>query len=132
MGERIADRISFIRGQNLGRFPHCNSLFIDAGVKVLVDPGSDYEALAPLVDQVEVVINTHYHVDHLRYNYLFRRARVWVHRLDAPGMSSLDGFAQALGIAEIYGPQGVERWKRQVLGEFNPVSYTHLTLPTKA
>lgn len=130
MEEPIGGKIHFIQGQDRGRFPSCNSLFIDAGVKLVVDPGSAPEALVPLADQVEVVINTHYHVDHLRYNYLFQRAQVWVHRLDASGMSSLDGFAHALGIAEIYGPQGVERWKRQVLGEFNPqAKYTPFNFP---
>lgn len=130
MRETDFGKIKVIHGRNGARFPHCNSLFIDDEVKVVVDPGSNYEALASLANKADAVINTHYHVDHLRYNYLFRRARIYIHRLDIPGMSSLDGFAKSLGIPEVYGPEGVERWKRQVLGEFNPLAkYTPFNLP---
>ena len=37
--------ITFIQGQNGGKYPFCNSLLIDDREKVVIDPGSDEKLL---------------------------------------------------------------------------------------
>src|SRR5450756_2237251 len=65
--------IVFIRGANKGRFPNAHCLFIDDEVPTVVDPASRPEELERLDREkgIRLVINSHYHVDHVRYNGLF-------------------------------------------------------------
>jgi len=38
-------KLTFIQGQNGGKYPFCNSLFIDDRERVVIDPGSDEKLL---------------------------------------------------------------------------------------
>jgi len=73
-------KIKWIQGQNKGRFPFCNSLLIQDSVKVVIDPGAGLELMKQVNDSVDVdlVINTHFHFDHIAYNYLFSRSKVYL------------------------------------------------------
>jgi len=33
-------RIKVVSGENGGRFPYCNALFIDDSIKTIIDPGA--------------------------------------------------------------------------------------------
>lgn len=111
-------RIEFIPGGNRGRYPFCNSLYIEDEVRVIVDPASDPERLRALAEEgrVEVVINTHYHEDHFTYNFLFPEARSWVPEADAPALESLDVLADSVGFS---GSPDEERWKEYYREFFN-------------
>ena len=111
-------KIEFIPGGNQGRYPSCNSLYIEDEVRVIVDPASDPERLRAIAEEgrVEIVINTHYHEDHFTYNFLFPEARSWVPEADAPALESLDVLADFVGFS---GSPHEERWKEYYREFFN-------------
>ncbi|MFZ3170435.1 MAG: hypothetical protein WA118_00375 [Carboxydocellales bacterium] len=53
----LTREIKLVIGESSARFPHANSLFIDDDVK---------------------------HIDHIKGNYQFHRAKFYAHELDAP------------------------------------------------
>lgn len=93
--------IVFIRGANNGRFPNAHCLFIDDEVPTVVDPASRPEELERLDREkdIRLVINSHHHVDHVRYNKLFPNAEFVAHEADVPAISSLEENARIVGIA---------------------------------
>ena len=73
--------------------------------KILVDTGAgengDYlfskikeHGVDP--DDIETVVNTHCHFDHIGGNYLFPNAEIAVHRLDAESMKNRDSLGTSL------------------------------------
>lgn len=69
------------------------TMVVSSGKKVIVDTGSPMElgrlqeALRDArvdPDAVEIVVNTHLHLDHIGGNGLFRNARFYAHRLEFP------------------------------------------------
>ena len=53
MKEKRFGRLVFIQGANEGRYPFCNSLFIDDVKKAIIDPGSDEASLRKLNREME-------------------------------------------------------------------------------
>lgn len=100
MNETRFGNIVFIPGRNSGRSPFCNSLFIDDKIKAVVDPASDKNFLIKIGENpgVDVIVNTHYHEDHIRYNYLFQKAKLWVPEFDAPCFKSVKNFFDYWGV----------------------------------
>jgi hydroxyacylglutathione hydrolase len=94
--------VVFVPGANSGRYPHCHSLYVDAGRKVLIDPASDLERLTELradpgVDEVWL---SHWHEDHFMYLGMFDDEHVRISRPDALPLQSLDGLFEAYGMNE--------------------------------
>ena len=104
--------IRVIQGEDGSRFPHCTSLFIDDDVKVLIDPGAGLKTLAALKQEtsIDLVINTHYHFDHISYNYLFDEARIIINEKEAPCYLDRKYLGSLLGMDEVYGPDWVDGW----------------------
>ncbi|PKL37178.1 MAG: MBL fold metallo-hydrolase [Spirochaetae bacterium HGW-Spirochaetae-1] len=94
--------IVFLPGLNKGRYPYCNSLFIDDTIKAVIDPACSRDVLLNIkkTKGVDVIINTHYHEDHFAFNYLFPEAELWVNELDAPCFKSLESLYE---FWDIYG-----------------------------
>ncbi len=93
--------IIFIEGEAGARFPDANSLFIDDEIPTMIDPATRAGDLERYDREkgVRLVIDTHYHVDHTRYNRLFPEAGIVAHTIDAPGIESLDEQARLVGMA---------------------------------
>ena len=104
--------IRVIPGEDRCRFPYCTSLFIDDEVKVLIDPGAGLKTLTTLKQEtsIDLVINTHYHFDHIAYNYLFDQARLLVNEKEAPCFRERKNLGALLGMDEVYGPDWVDGW----------------------
>lgn len=102
--------IVFIAGANDARFPDAHSIFVDDEVSTVIDPATRREDLECIEREhgVRLVINSHYHVDHVRYNNLFPNAEFAAHELDAPAIGSLDENARMAGIA---GMPWADMWK---------------------
>jgi ribonuclease/clavin/mitogillin len=82
----VGKGITFVEGERRGRFPFGNVLVLSSpgptgrltgglpgGPRVLVDTGAGDEILEAVTASgpVEIVINTHYHIDHIRGNGRF-------------------------------------------------------------
>lgn len=109
--------VLMIEGGDGGRFPHAHSLFVDDRIPAVIDPADRPEILEGIAKEREVgvVLNSHYHVDHVRYNHLFSDAKIMVHRLDAPCVESLDEMAGHVGVeCEPW----VDSWKRAMRERF--------------
>lgn len=112
MDEQTFGPLIFIPGENRGRYPYCNSLYIEeAGV--LIDPASDRERLIRLRDKkvVKMVWLSHWHEDHFMHLDLFDDLPLWISFLDAPPLGDLSTFLRW------YGFSGEER------GFWEPILY---------
>jgi glyoxylase-like metal-dependent hydrolase (beta-lactamase superfamily II) len=85
---QITKNIYLITGRNKGRFPFCNCIYIKDDVNVLIDSAAGKENLAPVIDKIDILINTHYHPDHIRGNGLFPKARILCHEADIPPLTN--------------------------------------------
>lgn len=74
-------RIGFIRG---GKYPHSHTVVVDDEKKAFIDASSDRDKLLALDSEreVETIITSHGHEDHMLYNALFPHAALFVHALD--------------------------------------------------
>ena len=115
MEQRRFGNMVFMPGNNNGKYPFCNSLFIDDDIKGMVDPACDQTGLAalPRTGPADLLINSHYHEDHFTFNHLFSDARLLVHNDDAPCFQSLDALLEAYGVL---GEEEAVFW-RQILTE---------------
>jgi len=87
-------------------------LIDDDDVKVLIDPGAGLKTLTRLKREasIDLVMNTHYHFDHIAYNYLFDQARIIINEHEAPCYRDKKHLGSLLGMEEVYGPAWVDGW----------------------
>jgi len=101
---KITDHINFIEAPNRGKFPYCHCLLIEDDQRALIDTSFGMENLQKLLKTpVDIIVNTHFHEDHIYNNNYFPEAQVWMHALDAPGARSMDTFMEYYGFAEFGG-----------------------------
>jgi len=114
--EKSHGHVKVITGENNGRFPHCNTILITDQVNAIIDPGASKKVLEKLHKKlrIDLVIDTHYHFDHIWFNYLFKDAEIHMNKYDSPCFKSLDALAERLGILEVYGIEGVKNWKKTI------------------
>jgi glyoxylase-like metal-dependent hydrolase (beta-lactamase superfamily II) len=113
---RLTEHVSVLVGADNGKYPSGNSLLVRGGGEaVIIDPSVDVVAAGGAPAQIDAVINSHSHEDHLPGNGLFTDARVHIHEDDLPGARSLDG------LMEVYGLSGQARddFSQMVIEEFN-------------
>jgi glyoxylase-like metal-dependent hydrolase (beta-lactamase superfamily II) len=93
--------VRFLPGENKGRYPYCNSLFVE-GAGILIDPASDRERLIRLRNEAEVkmVWLSHWHEDHFMHLDLFDDLPLWISPLDAPPLADLETFLTWYGFSE--------------------------------
>jgi glyoxylase-like metal-dependent hydrolase (beta-lactamase superfamily II) len=74
------------------------SLVVSADKRVIVDTGSSADskllreslrAASVRPDEVDIVVNTHLHMDHIGGNSLFPNARFYAHRLESPPLGTI-------------------------------------------
>lgn len=97
----LAPKLFLINGENRGRYPFGNGLLVDTEVRILVDSGfgpSPTESVLAGGD-IDIIINTHFHLDHAYGNKYFPKAQIWAHYLDAPPMRSKDEFEAYTGVS---------------------------------
>ncbi|MFQ5710803.1 MAG: MBL fold metallo-hydrolase [Candidatus Geothermarchaeales archaeon] len=92
----VAENVFFVEGEGGGAFPHSNSLMISDEKGVLIDTGIGDSRLGALKPRVDVVLNTHCHVDHIRGNHLF--SEVWACGVESGAIRSFDAFKRFFGI----------------------------------
>jgi hydroxyacylglutathione hydrolase len=115
--ERTFGALTFIPGDNSGNYPHCHSLYIDAKVKLLIDPASDRDRLTEIRDTsgVDAVFLSHWHEDHFMHLDLFDWKDLWISRLDAVPLRSIDHLLDAYGMNEEERPP----WTKTMYDQFH-------------
>jgi hydroxyacylglutathione hydrolase len=101
MEEQLFGPIRFLPGDNRGRYPFCNSLYIE-GAGVLIDPASNRERLIRLrsEQQVKMVWLSHWHEDHFMHLDLFDDLPLWVSYGDTPPLADISTFLNWYGFSE--------------------------------
>lgn len=99
----VLPKMFFVTGESKGRFPYSNGLLIDSELRVLVDAGFGHSRREAILKagHVDVIINTHFHLDHAFGNKFFPKAKVWAHVLDAPALRSAKEFSNLTGLNQI-------------------------------
>jgi hydroxyacylglutathione hydrolase len=94
--------VHFIPGDNRGRYPYCNSLYIEGSRRVVIDPSSSEERLAALRDGpgIDEVWLSHYHEDHFMFLGLFADRPLVMSAVDAPALESMDSFLDYYDITD--------------------------------
>ncbi len=96
----VREGVWFVEAINKGRYPYANSLYLEGEENLLIDTGAG-PVLEELADKTEQVVLSHYHRDHLTFNHLFDGASFSIHRDDAPGVESLEGFYRLSGLNQV-------------------------------
>jgi len=99
MFTQLSPKLYFVSGEGHGQFPFSNGLMLETGLRVLVDTGfgaSRIEAIKT-AGKVDVIVNTHFHIDHAYGNKFFPEAKIWAHALDAPALRSPEQFRAYTG-----------------------------------
>lgn len=106
----ITREIKLVIGARKGQFPHSNSLFIDDDIKGLVDSGLGENLNRLFKDKVDILLNTHFHMDHTKGNFQYSRAKIYAHELEAPIIRSEEVFMAVTGFDSIPGvPSGMKQ-----------------------
>lgn len=94
-------KVSLVEGNKNGSYPFAHSLLIEGDKRVVVDPAAGRQKMQDIIDSgpVHSIINTHYHEDHVTYNYMFPDAEVYFSELDQRGFESIDGMIE-MGIGK--------------------------------
>lgn len=112
----LTDRVTVLVGENNGAYPSGNSLVISGeGETVMIDPSTTVVERGGAGTNIDAVINSHSHEDHMTGNGFFADAKVHIHHDDLPGAQSLDG------LMAVYGLEGQIKadFSAQVLEEFH-------------
>ncbi|MCD4717385.1 MAG: MBL fold metallo-hydrolase [Desulfobacterales bacterium] len=110
--------VLFIPGENGGRYPYCHSLYIEADLRVIIDPASDRERLKELLDGpgVDAAWLSHYHEDHFRHLDLFEDRDMLISERDAPALENLEFFLDFYGMTI---EKEREFWRQVMLEQFH-------------
>jgi hydroxyacylglutathione hydrolase len=115
--ENRFDSIVFVPGKNYGRYPYCHSVYVEADLKVVIDPASDRDRLGKFLTEpgVDAVWLSHWHEDHFKYLYLFDEQELWISESDAPPLQDIERFM------DWYGMNGEETrfWKPFIVEQFH-------------
>lgn len=95
----LLPKFYFVSGEKNGQFPFSNGLMLETGLRVLVDTGfgPSRRETVKAAGKVDVIINTHFHMDHAYGNQFFPKAQIWAHALDAPALRSPEQFRAYTG-----------------------------------
>jgi glyoxylase-like metal-dependent hydrolase (beta-lactamase superfamily II) len=84
-------------------FPYANTLFIEDEVRVLIDTSCGSTDIDFFLNHgIDIIINSHFHEDHILNNHKFTRAEIWAHAKDAPAIRSLDVFTEQYGFIDFH------------------------------
>jgi len=113
---RLTESVSVLVGPSNGAYPSGNSLLVrGASESVVIDPSVSVVDRGGVPADVDAVINSHSHEDHLAGNGMFPSARVHVHDDDLPGVRSLDGLMDVYG----YGGELRTDFARTIVEQFH-------------
>jgi glyoxylase-like metal-dependent hydrolase (beta-lactamase superfamily II) len=108
--------VEVLTGPNRGRYPHGNAVLVTGRrERVLIDPTLAIAEGTIEVEQVDRVLISHCHEDHLAGVFRFPTASIHVHAADRVGLESLDGLMKIYGMP----PDIDAAWRSEVLERFH-------------
>lgn len=115
MNSVITGKIKYIEAPNKGYAPYANSLFINDDIKALLDTNCGPSNIDFFLNQpIDVIINSHFHEDHIWNNYKFTQAEIWAHTNDAPAIRALDVFEDYYGLPQYNEATMWEEYKKRI------------------
>lgn len=77
---KINDKVYLVRGEKPTRFPYCNCLLVEDKTRAIIETGTELDVLQEVApESIDVVINSHAHLDHMHGNWAFTNARIGFH-----------------------------------------------------
>ncbi len=115
--EKLIGPVRFIPGENQGRYPYCNSVYIE-GAGILIDPASDRKRLIELRDGpgVNEVWLSHWHEDHFMHLDLFEEVPFAISELETAPLSDPEIFLDWYGIDD---PAYRDFWRQALKDTFH-------------
>jgi glyoxylase-like metal-dependent hydrolase (beta-lactamase superfamily II) len=126
--ERRFGPVWFLPGGNNGRYPNCNSVFIE-GPNIVIDPAATKERLAQIRRDYRIggIWLSHTHEDHMARLGDFDDCPLAASLLDAPALSDIET------MLDRYGVEGSTRdyWRNFIIREFGyrPRKVTRFLVP---
>lgn len=122
MEEKRFGRLRVIPGGNHSKFPSCRSLVVEDDIRTIIDPGIRKAGIVELMKERPIarVINSHYHFDHIKNNYLFPESEIWLNYRESPCFRDIMNIVRISGITEVFGEEAGIRWA----GELESFSVT--------
>lgn len=95
--------IHFYSGTDGGRYPFCNTLFIDDDIKAVIDPGCSQRGLRAFSreENIDWVILSHYHEDHTQCASYFKNSDIFIDERDLSGVQTVQGLMDCYGVEGI-------------------------------
>jgi len=124
MIQKIGERIYAVLTEE--GFSSGNCIFIDDEPRVLIDSSAGKILSEINPESIDLLFNTHHHIDHVRGNHLFPNARILAHRKEHEAMkkplkmAALEEWAELMVDHEIkdpvpvlaeFLPQIIEKWR---------------------
>lgn len=124
MDKQTIGAVRFLLGENKGRYPHCNSLYVE-GAGILIDPASNRERLIRLRAErdVKAVWLSHWHEDHFMQLDLFDDLPLWISPVDAPPLADMETFLQWYGFTEEERTSGDRSWSTSFISGRRPAGH---------
>ncbi len=106
MARSINRYIKTLDVPNNGNFPYCTCTLIDDQVRVLIDGSCGSQLAAELRQQgLDVLILTHFHLDHTLNVKEVQAGQIWSHKLDADAIESVEVYQDMYGFNLFDGKQ---------------------------
>ncbi|MEO8604785.1 MAG: MBL fold metallo-hydrolase [bacterium] len=115
--DRPFGAVTVLVGEKTGKYPDGNSLWVRGrDATALIDPSLSVGRRAATLGDVDLVLQSHVHEDHVAGLSRFRAARVQAHRADLPGLHSVDGLLAIYGVAADEARDAMRHW---LVDQFN-------------
>jgi len=108
MPRELAEGIFFLPGRRGGRYPYCNSLYIQDERSALFDPACDPKELKEL-KQVNLILLSHFHSDHIRELRLFPQVEIAIHKQEVLAMQDVRALQELIFFPD-EDPREKENW----------------------
>lgn len=104
--EKIREDLFLIQSPKV---PSSNSLVVLDNENILIDTGSDREILKEISSEIDSVLISHYHFDHIKNNQLFEKVKI--NNMEAPALKSPENYLKMCGVSD---PEIKEKMKKQL------------------
>lgn len=99
--ERRIGAVTVLFGARGGKYPSGNSLLVRGSEEsVIIDPSLGMVLRQDALPQVDRIVNSHCHEDHIAGNFLFPDVPCHLHEADLPGIQSLAAMLAIYGYSE--------------------------------